>query len=58
MSSSHTMFRFILPDSPAKAKFLNKEEKAIAVERLRANNMVRRLSTDIILSPNRGRVGN
>lgn len=30
---------FILPDSPAKAKFLNKEEKAIAVERLRANNM-------------------
>jgi len=30
---------FILPDSPATAKFLSKEEKVIAVERLRANNM-------------------
>jgi len=30
---------FILPDSPATAKFLNHEEKVIAVERLRANNM-------------------
>ncbi|KAK7680293.1 hypothetical protein QCA50_016533 [Cerrena zonata] len=30
---------FILPDSPTKAKFLSHEEKIIAVERLRANNM-------------------
>ncbi|KAH8102676.1 MFS general substrate transporter [Cristinia sonorae] len=30
---------FILPDSPNKARFLTHEEKVIAVERLRANNM-------------------
>ncbi|EJD48687.1 MFS general substrate transporter [Auricularia subglabra TFB-10046 SS5] len=29
---------FILPDSPSKAKFLTREEKVIALERLRANN--------------------
>ncbi|KAK7005734.1 MFS general substrate transporter [Favolaschia claudopus] len=29
---------FILPDSPAKARFLNHDEKIIAFERLRANN--------------------
>ncbi|GJE93056.1 MFS general substrate transporter [Phanerochaete sordida] len=29
----------ILPDSPVKARFLSHEEKVIAVERLRANNM-------------------
>ncbi|KAJ7045769.1 major facilitator superfamily domain-containing protein [Mycena alexandri] len=29
---------FVLPDSPAKAKFLNHEEKIVAFERLRANN--------------------
>ncbi|CAL1710357.1 unnamed protein product [Somion occarium] len=29
----------ILPDSPTKAKFLSHDEKIIAVERLRANNM-------------------
>ncbi|KAJ7217865.1 MFS general substrate transporter [Mycena pura] len=29
---------FILPDSPIKARFLNHEEKVIAIERLRANN--------------------
>ncbi|KAI0825979.1 major facilitator superfamily domain-containing protein [Irpex lacteus] len=29
----------ILPDSPPKARFLNREEKIVAVERLRANNM-------------------
>ncbi|KAJ7178376.1 MFS general substrate transporter [Mycena crocata] len=29
---------FILPDSPAKARFLNHEEKIVALERLRANN--------------------
>ncbi|RDB16325.1 hypothetical protein Hypma_003016 [Hypsizygus marmoreus] len=28
----------VLPDSPAKAKFLNHDEKVIALERLRANN--------------------
>jgi len=28
----------VLPDSPTKAKFLNHEEKVIALERLRANN--------------------
>lgn len=32
--------RIILPDSPTKAKFLSHDEKIIAVERLRANNMV------------------
>ena len=32
--------RIVLPDSPTKAKFLSREEKVIAVERLRANNMV------------------
>ncbi|KAF7321795.1 Allantoate permease [Mycena kentingensis (nom. inval.)] len=31
---------FILPDSPTKARFLNHEEKIIAIERLRANNQV------------------
>ncbi|THH31740.1 hypothetical protein EUX98_g2458 [Antrodiella citrinella] len=30
---------FILPDSPATAKFLSHDEKVVAVERLRANNM-------------------
>ncbi|PSS32120.1 hypothetical protein PHLCEN_2v2116 [Hermanssonia centrifuga] len=30
---------FILPDSPTTARFLNHQEKVIAVERLRANNM-------------------
>lgn len=30
---------FILPDSPVKSRFLTHEEKVIAVERLRANNM-------------------
>ncbi|EIN09349.1 MFS general substrate transporter [Punctularia strigosozonata HHB-11173 SS5] len=30
---------FVLPDSPTKARFLYKEEKIIAIERLRANNM-------------------
>ncbi|KAK0451226.1 MFS general substrate transporter [Desarmillaria tabescens] len=29
---------FVLPDSPTKARFLNQEEKVIAIERLRANN--------------------
>ncbi|KAJ7859722.1 MFS general substrate transporter [Mycena leptocephala] len=29
---------FVLPDSPAKARFLNHDEKIIAFERLRANN--------------------
>ncbi|KAJ8496781.1 hypothetical protein ONZ45_g12308 [Pleurotus djamor] len=29
---------FVLPDSPAKAKFLTHEEKIVALERLRANN--------------------
>ncbi|KAJ7594767.1 major facilitator superfamily domain-containing protein [Mycena floridula] len=29
---------FILPDSPAKARFLSHEEKIVAIERLRANN--------------------
>ncbi|KAG6849484.1 hypothetical protein C0991_011520, partial [Blastosporella zonata] len=29
---------FVLPDSPATAKFLNREEKVVALERLRANN--------------------
>ncbi|KAJ7187989.1 MFS general substrate transporter [Mycena filopes] len=29
---------FVLPDSPAQARFLNHEEKIIAFERLRANN--------------------
>jgi hypothetical protein len=28
----------VLPDSPAKARFLNHDEKIIAFERLRANN--------------------
>lgn len=28
-----------MPDSPVEAKFLNEEEKLIAVERLRANQM-------------------
>lgn len=32
---------FVLPDSPIKARFLNHEEKVIAIERLRANNQVR-----------------
>jgi hypothetical protein len=31
----------VLPDSPIKAKFLNHDEKIIALERLRANNQVR-----------------
>lgn len=31
----------VLPDSPAKARFLNHDEKVIALERLRANNQVR-----------------
>jgi hypothetical protein len=30
----------VLPDSPAKARFLNHDEKIIAFERLRANNQV------------------
>ncbi|TCD62052.1 hypothetical protein EIP91_007528 [Steccherinum ochraceum] len=30
---------FILPDSPTTARFLNHDEKIVAVERLRANNM-------------------
>jgi len=30
--------RVILPDSPTKAKFLTRDEKIIAIERLRANN--------------------
>lgn len=29
---------FVLPDSPTKAKFLTREEKIVALERLRANN--------------------
>ncbi|QRW07496.1 major facilitator superfamily transporter [Ceratobasidium sp. AG-Ba] len=29
---------FVLPDSPSTAKFLSREEKVIAIERLRANN--------------------
>ncbi|KAF7315495.1 MFS general substrate transporter [Mycena indigotica] len=29
---------FALPDSPTKARFLNHEEKVVAIERLRANN--------------------
>lgn len=28
-----------MPDSPVTAKFLNKEDKLIAIERLRANQM-------------------
>jgi hypothetical protein len=32
------VYSFVLPDSPAKARFLNHDEKIIAFERLRANN--------------------
>lgn len=38
MPIPYLRIRLVLPDSPAKARFLNHDEKIIAIERIRANN--------------------